>query len=329
MKRLSKEIEKYMQKTLRKKSKKEKINSLFSGRTPVPEKHIPTTISQLDHSGIKINELCTEFLKDPKSCKPPNLYSDMNVSMVSENNASIEPITIHDSATEILASLTSHAPIPYKIYPITIQPPDYTGFKMNKIHSDILKGPRLATFSKLYSGINVSGVPEYSLLTESESETEIKGSCDNHAPIQYKLIQISIPPPGYSGFKINKLRTEIMKDPRLYNPSNLFSGIEVSGVSEDKPPIEPTTEVSGLYNSHAPIPYNNNPITIPHKDYSGLKMNKLPKQVSKDQRSCTPSKIYNGIVGRGVPTYCRFIKRAHFYKPASEINASSNNILVF
>jgi hypothetical protein len=246
MKRLSKEIEKYMQKTLRSKSKKEKINSLLSGHTPVPEKHIPTTISHLNLSGININELCIEFLKDPKSCEPSNLYSDMDVSRVSVNNASIEPITIHDPTTEILASLNSHAPIPYKIYPITLLPPNYSGFKINKIHSGNFKDPRLGTFSKLYSGINVSGVPEYSPLAEPipfhKSETKIKGSCDSHAPIQYKLIQISIPPPDYSGFKINKLCTEIMKDPRLYNPSNLYRGIEVSGLSEDKPPIEPATE---------------------------------------------------------------------------------------
>jgi hypothetical protein len=312
MQRLSKEIDKYMQKTLSSKSKKEEVNSLLSGHAPVPEKQIPTTIWKLDHSGIKINELRTEFLKDPRSCKPSNLCSDMDVSRVSENNASIEPITIHEPATEIFASLNSHAPIPYKLSPITIQPPDYSGFNINKIHSDILKDPRLSKCSKLYSGIDVSGTPAYSPQTEPtaihDSETEINGSCNSHAPTQYKLIQISIPPPDYSGFNINKLlHTEIMKDPRLYKPSNLYSGIKVSGVSEDNLPIElitinePATEVITSLNNYAPIPYNHSPDIIQPPDHSGFKINKLYTDIFKEFKLSKPSKLYSSTDESGAP----------------------------
>jgi hypothetical protein len=42
-----------------------------------------------------------------------------------------KPVPMHTPATEIDASLTSHPPIPYKVVPITIPRPDYSGLKLN------------------------------------------------------------------------------------------------------------------------------------------------------------------------------------------------------
>jgi hypothetical protein len=42
-----------------------------------------------------------------------------------------KPVPMHTPATEIDGSLTSHPPIPYKLVPITIPRPDYSGLKLN------------------------------------------------------------------------------------------------------------------------------------------------------------------------------------------------------
>jgi hypothetical protein len=50
---------------------------------------------------------------------------------------------LHKPATEIDASLTSHAPIPYKIVPITVPHPDYSILKVNTADPQIQKDPRI------------------------------------------------------------------------------------------------------------------------------------------------------------------------------------------
>jgi hypothetical protein len=40
-----------------------------------------------------------------------------------------KPVTMHAPATVRDASLTSHLPIPYKVVPIAIPRPDYSGLK--------------------------------------------------------------------------------------------------------------------------------------------------------------------------------------------------------
>jgi hypothetical protein len=67
------------------------------------------------------------------------------------------PTPLHP-ATEINASLNSHAPIPYKLIPITILPPDYSGLRA---YAQTPRDPRFHRSSSLYNGINVKGVLEY------------------------------------------------------------------------------------------------------------------------------------------------------------------------
>jgi hypothetical protein len=67
---------------------------------------------------------------------------------------SFKLIPFHKPAAEIIASLTSHAPIPYKLVPIAIPPPDYSGLRVN--YAQISRDPRLHRSSRIYNGIKVS-----------------------------------------------------------------------------------------------------------------------------------------------------------------------------
>lgn len=48
-----------------------------------------------------------------------------------------KPVPMHTPATEIDASLTSHPPIPYKVVPITVPRPDYSGLKLNTLDPQV------------------------------------------------------------------------------------------------------------------------------------------------------------------------------------------------
>jgi hypothetical protein len=50
-----------------------------------------------------------------------------------------KPVPMHTPATEIDASLTSHPPIPYKVVPIAIPRPDYSGLKLNTSDPQVRK----------------------------------------------------------------------------------------------------------------------------------------------------------------------------------------------
>jgi hypothetical protein len=60
-------------------------------------------------------------------------------------------MAFHKPATEIIASLTSHTPIPRKLIPTTIPFPDYSGLKVDKLDQQISKNPRLCQPNSLYN----------------------------------------------------------------------------------------------------------------------------------------------------------------------------------
>jgi hypothetical protein len=65
------------------------------------------------------------------------------------------PTSLHKPEAEINASLNSHAPLLYKLIPITVPPPDYFGLR-----AFIPRDPRLHRTSGLYKGANMSKVLE-------------------------------------------------------------------------------------------------------------------------------------------------------------------------
>jgi ribosome-associated translation inhibitor RaiA len=226
MNRLSQEILKYRQKHLSSKLKRTEINSSLTSHAPTSYKDMPVAIPAKDCSGLKTNKLYKQTFEDPKLRKPCQLFNRTHVSRVPEYLPQKKPIPFHEPAQEINASLTSSAPSSYKLIPITIPHPDYSGFKINELCERISKDPRLRKPSHIYNSIDMSKVPDYLPQIVSipflETTTEIDASLNSHAPISYKLIPITVPPPDYSGLKIIQVCTQISKDPRLHNPSHLY-----------------------------------------------------------------------------------------------------------
>jgi hypothetical protein len=125
---------------------------------------MPIAIPAKDCSGLETNKLCKQTFEDPKLCKPCQLFNRIHVSRVPEYLPQMKPIHFHETAREITASLTSYAPISYKLITITTPPPDCSGFKVNNLCERISKDPRLRNPSHIYNSIDMSKVPEYTFM---------------------------------------------------------------------------------------------------------------------------------------------------------------------
>ncbi|XP_058804894.1 protein suppressor of sable [Phymastichus coffea] len=76
---------------------------------------------------------------------------DVDLRMLS---MSFKPVPSHVPCTELEAGITSHPPIPYKVYVIDVPRPDYTGLKISKNDPQVQYDPRLRKI------LRISDVPE-------------------------------------------------------------------------------------------------------------------------------------------------------------------------
>lgn len=54
-----------------------------------------------------------------------------------------KPAPSHVPCVEVDASISSHPPLPYKVYIVDVPRPDYTGLKVNKADPQVISDPRL------------------------------------------------------------------------------------------------------------------------------------------------------------------------------------------
>jgi hypothetical protein len=114
------------------------------------DKSLQTKIRKDIHSVPLMSYSST--VRNNKICRDSVLGKDMDFREVME--MPLRPTSSHKPAVEICASLNSHEPIPYKLMPIIVPPPNYFGLR-----ACIPRDPRLHRTSGLYKGANMSRVP--------------------------------------------------------------------------------------------------------------------------------------------------------------------------
>jgi hypothetical protein len=113
------------------------------------DKSLQTKIKKDIHSVPLMSYFST--VSNKKICRDSVLGKDMDIREVVE--MPLRPTSLHKPAVEISASLNSHAPIMYKLIPITVPLPNYFGLR-----ACIPRDPRLHRTFGLYKGANMSRV---------------------------------------------------------------------------------------------------------------------------------------------------------------------------